>query len=215
MTNLFTRLKNTIAADFHDALDKKEQKNPIALLNQYLRECEKEVEKVQKLVERQKLLKDEFEKEFKEANHMAQKRSHQASVAANAGESELAQFAERESLQYKDRCMQLEHSLQNVTKDLSDLEQKYEMMKHKLKDMYIKRMELMGRENVARANYKMNKVVEPNDSNNVDAKLDDMNNYITRLEHQVNTSYMQNTIDARIAQLEKEQKIVKEDSQIS
>ena len=215
MTNLFTRLKNTIVADFHDALDKKEQKNPIALLNQYLRESEKEVEKVQKLVERQQLLKDEFEKELKEANHMAEKRSHQASVAATAGESELAQFAERESLQYKDRSLQLEHSLQTVAKDLSDLEQKYEMMKHKLKDMYIKRMELMGRENVARANYKMNKVVESNESNNADGKFDDMNNYISRLEHQVNTAYMQNTIDARIAQLEKEQKIGKEDSQIS
>ncbi|WP_096155067.1 MULTISPECIES: PspA/IM30 family protein [Bacillus] len=215
MTTLFTRIKNTIAADFHDALDKKEQKNPIALLNQYLRDCEKEVEKVQKLVERQQVLKDEFHKELKEANHFAEKRSHQAMVAENAGESELAEFATRESLQYKDRALQLEQSLQNIKKDLSDLEQKYEMMKHKLKDMYIKRMELMGRENVARANYKMNKVVESNDINSADAQFDDMDNYMTRLEHQVNTSYLQNTIDARIAQLEKEQKLVKTDSQIS
>ena len=44
MSNLFTRLKNSISADFHQILDEKEQKNPISLLNQYLRQCEHEVE---------------------------------------------------------------------------------------------------------------------------------------------------------------------------
>ena len=31
MTNLFTRIKNTITADLHEALDQKEKQNPIAL----------------------------------------------------------------------------------------------------------------------------------------------------------------------------------------
>ncbi|HJV32373.1 MAG TPA: PspA/IM30 family protein, partial [Bacillales bacterium] len=53
MTNLFTRIKNSITADLHEALDHKEKQNPIALLNQYLRQCEMETEKVRKLLERQ------------------------------------------------------------------------------------------------------------------------------------------------------------------
>ena len=53
MANLFSRIKNTVLADLHEALDHKEQKNPIALLNQYLRECEQETEKVRKLLEKQ------------------------------------------------------------------------------------------------------------------------------------------------------------------
>ena len=32
MTNLFARIKNTVLADLHEALDQKERKNPIALL---------------------------------------------------------------------------------------------------------------------------------------------------------------------------------------
>ena len=32
MAKLFSRIKNTVLADLHDALDHKEQKNPIALL---------------------------------------------------------------------------------------------------------------------------------------------------------------------------------------
>ena len=84
MTNLFTRFKNTILADLHGALDQKEQKNPIALLNQYLRECEQETEKVRKLVERQYRLKDEFTREYNQASELAAKRKSQADIAITA-----------------------------------------------------------------------------------------------------------------------------------
>ena len=86
-----------------------------------------------------------------------------------------------------------------------DLEKKYEDMKHKLKDMNIKRLELMGRENMARANFRMNQVLDSNNSytNKASASFNEMESYLERLEHQVNTSYYRNTIDSRIAQLEK------------
>ena len=67
MTNLLTRIKDSILADFHGILDEKEKKNPITLLNQYLRQCEAEVEKVRKLVERQYSLKDQFTREHRVA----------------------------------------------------------------------------------------------------------------------------------------------------
>lgn len=53
--NLFERIKNSISADVHELLDQKEEKNPLSLLNQYLRQCELEVNKARKLVERQQL----------------------------------------------------------------------------------------------------------------------------------------------------------------
>ena len=74
-------------------MDQKEQKNPIALLNQYLRDCEQETEKVRKLLERQYQLKTEFTREFNQATELVAKRKHQAEVASNAGETELFQFA--------------------------------------------------------------------------------------------------------------------------
>ncbi|MFE7063382.1 PspA/IM30 family protein [Sutcliffiella sp. NPDC057660] len=202
--SLFTRIKNTIAADFHEVLDKKEQKNPISMLNQYLRDCEKEVDKVRLLVERQNILKDEFVREYHQANQLAGKRKHQAEIASKADESELYEFAEREYQQYEVRAKQLKISLEKVTEDLTSLEQKYEGMKHKLKDMYIKRMELMGRENVARANHRMNQVLESNNGVPSSSRFTEMESYLERLEHQVNSSYHRHTIDARIAQIEKE-----------
>lgn len=42
--NLLQRFRYTIEADLHQLFDKKEQKNPIAMLNQYIREAEKQTE---------------------------------------------------------------------------------------------------------------------------------------------------------------------------
>lgn len=204
MKNLFTRIKHSIAADFHEALDKKEQKNPIALLNQYLRECEQEVEKVRMLVERQYRLNEEFTREYSHAHSMAEKRKHQAEVALGAGETELYDFALQEQAQYEERAIRLQESQQQAARQLAELERRYEEMRHKLKDMYIKRMELMGRENVARAQYRISRVLEP--GGHMEApftRFEEMEHYLDRIERQVNLSYNHHTIDARIAQLEK------------
>lgn len=204
---LFNRIKNTIAADLHEVLDQKEQKNPITVLNQYLRQCEQEVEKVRKLVERQHILKDGFTREYTEATKLAEKRKYQAEVATKAGEKELYTFANQEQIQYEERSARLKQSLEAASQQLLELEKKYEEMKHKLKDMYIKRMELMGRENMARAHYKMNQVLDSSSqTNKAEASFTDMENYLERLEQQVDSAYYRNTIDSRIAQLEKEMK---------
>ncbi|WP_099361118.1 PspA/IM30 family protein [Fredinandcohnia onubensis] len=207
MANLLTRIKDTILADFHGVLDEKEKKNPIALLNQYLRQCEAEVEKVRKLVERQHSLKDQFAREHREAADLAEKRKYQAGVAQQAGETELYEFAVQEQVSYEERAAKLQEALKNTATELIGLEKKYEEMKHKLKDMHIKRMELMGRENIARANHRMNQVLDTNAyTNKASRTFEEMESYLDRLEHQVNSSYHRNTIDARIAQLEKEVK---------
>jgi lia operon protein LiaH len=207
MSNLFTRLKNTILADLNEVLEQKENKNPIAMLNQYLRECEQETEKVRKLVERQYSLRDGFTRELKQAQELAEKRKYQAEVAQNAGETELYSFASAEQLQYEERATRLSESLRYTENQLQELEQKYEEMKHKLKDMNIRRMELMGRENLSRAHYQMNKVLDnDNYSNTSVARFQEIETYLDRIEEKVNSSYYRNTIDARIAKLEKEMK---------
>jgi len=214
MTNLFTRIKNSISSDLHEVLDKKEQKNPIAVLNHYLRECERETEKVRKLIERQHLLKDEFTREFRSAKAVADKRKYQAEVAQKAGEMELYDFAHAEYVQYEERALKLQEASKVAEEQLEQLERKYAEMKHKLKDMHLKRMELMGRENIARANYQLNKLLD-NNSYNADysfSRFSEIENYLERLEHQVHSSYYRNTIDAKIAQLEKRIKNEENDS---
>ncbi|WP_338471760.1 PspA/IM30 family protein [Niallia sp. XMNu-256] len=208
MANLLTRLKNTVLADLHEALDHKEQKNPIALLNQYLRECEGEVEKVRKLLERQYRLKEEFTREYNHASELAAKRKRQAEIALEAGETELHQFAINEQNHYQERTIRIQELLEQANNQLVDLEQKYEEMKHKLKDMNLRRLELMGRENVTRAQMKIKTVLDNQTySSQAYSRFQEIESYLDRLEHQVNRSYDRNTIDARIAEIEKQNPI--------
>jgi lia operon protein LiaH len=204
---LFTRLKQVIEADLHDLIDQKEQKNPMAMLNHYLRQCEQEVEKVKKLVERHYTLKNQYEREWHEAKKMAEKRNHQAAVAQEAGADDLYQFASTEQHQYEERAQRLAQLKEQAEKELEQLEQKYEQMKHKLKDMHVKKLELMGRENTARAHYRMNKVLDGEKySEKANSRFEEMERYLDELERKVMTRYYESTIDTKIAQLEKELK---------
>jgi lia operon protein LiaH len=208
MANLFERIKNTITSDLHEALDKKEKKNPIALLNQYLRQCEQEVEKVKKLIERQYLLKEEFTKEYKQAVRIAEKRKHQAEIASKAGETELHEFTLSEQKYYEERVEKIIESKNQAEDQLEELERKYVEMKHKLKEMHYKRLELMGKENMTRAHMKMNGVLNAS-SEYADqrfSKFEEIESYLEQLEYGVNSAYYRNTIDAKIEKLEKEMK---------
>ncbi|MEH7353959.1 PspA/IM30 family protein [Neobacillus drentensis] len=211
MTNLFTRIKDIIIADLNETLHQKEKQNPIVKLNQYLRQCEQETAKVGKLVERQSQLKDEFTREYILAMEVAEKRKYQAEIALKAGEEEISQFAATEHQQYSERAQRLKASLAQVSEQLSELERKHEEMKQKLKDMHLRRMELMGRENVTRANLGMNQVLESDSySPQSNSKFKDIENYLDRLEQKVNSSFHRSTIDAKLAQIEKE--MVSQDS---
>jgi lia operon protein LiaH len=208
MTNFLTRLKDMISADLHQALDQKEKQNPISMLNHYLRQCEQETEKVKTLIERQYALQEQFSKEHQEAFELATKRKYQAEIAAKAEETALHEFAEAEHRQYAERAEHLSKALEQTKNQLEELERKYTEMKHKLKDMHIRRLELMGRENVTRAQHRMNQVLETNTATNKPfSRFQEIETYLDRLEDQVNRSYYHSTIDDRIAALEKEMKI--------
>lgn len=215
MANLLERMKTTILADLNDLLDKKEDKNPIALLNQYLRECEKETEKVKELVDRQYKLQEEFTKELQQATQMASKRKAQAEMAERAGEEELKSYAQLELAHYEERTARLNETLATINQQLHDLEKKYMDMVHKLKDMKLRQMELMAKENVTRANYKMNKVLDEQEANPSNpARFSEMEDYIEKLEDKINAKYYKHTMDEKLAALEKNM-LKKEDDSIS
>lgn len=202
MTNVFTRIKDTILADIHQIIDEKEQKNPVATLNQFLREAEKEKEKVKKTLERQYKLKDEFTVEYHDANDRAKKRLEQAKIAEAANETELYEFAMKEYEEYSERARRMEATREGIIQQIDEMERKFNQMNHKLKDMYLKRMELMGRENVAKANYQMNKVFQ-DELEKPYNRFHELERYIERIEQRVNQAYYESTFDEKIAALKR------------
>src|SRR5699024_12062633 len=114
MENIFTRVKNSISADLHQFMDSKEEKNPIAALNNYLRQSEQEKEKVKKILQRQYKLKDEFTNEYMQALEQAEKRQKQADIAKRANEEELYHYAMREFEEYDRRAKRMKASRENT-----------------------------------------------------------------------------------------------------
>ncbi|MGG0655693.1 PspA/IM30 family protein [Rummeliibacillus pycnus] len=207
MVNLLQRLKYTIEADLHHLFDKKEEKNPIAMLNQYVREAEKQTEETGKWLERQGQLKQKLEKELEETMEMHDKRSKQLELAKLSGEQDLISFAEQEIQTYTQRSIVLRDSIDKTTEELFGLERKYEEMKHKIKDMKVRQLQLMGKENVVRAHNQMDHILNPESTSNSNKRLnsfDEMENYIERLGQKIDREHEVTSMEERLALLEKQ-----------
>lgn len=197
--NLLQRFKYTIEADLHQVFDKKEQKNPIAMLNQYIREAEKQTEQTGKLLERQGQLKEKLEVEFKENTELLTKRETQLTLATASGEQDLIDFATDEVAAYTARKNTLQASIESSTREYFELERKFETMKHKIKDMKVRQLQLMGKENVTRAHHQMDGMLAKNNKTN----FEDLEAYIDKLSFQIDKDHEVTTFEARLAELEK------------
>ncbi|MED4553039.1 PspA/IM30 family protein [Lysinibacillus capsici] len=204
--NLFQRFRYTVEADLHQLFDKKEQKNPIAMLNQYIREAEKQTEQTGKLLERQGQLKEKLEQEYKENADLLAKRESQLALAKSSGEQDLIDFATDEVTAYSARNLTLKASIEASTREYFELERKFETMKHKIKDMKVRQLQLMGKENVTRAHHQMDGMIAKNNKTN----FEDLEAYIDKLAYQIDKDHELTTFEARLAELEK--KAVEESS---
>ncbi|GLC87238.1 PspA/IM30 family protein [Lysinibacillus piscis] len=199
--NLLQRFKHTLEADLHQLFDKKEQKNPIAMLNQYIREAEKQTTETGKLLERQGQLKEKLEQEFKENGELLAKREAQLKLATASGEQDLIDFATDEVLAYTTRQNTLQASIEASTREYFELERKFETMKHKIKDMKVRQLQLMGKENVTRAHHQMDGMLSKNNK----ANFEDLEAYIDKLAYQIHKDHEVTTFEARLAALEKQE----------
>lgn len=196
-------MKDTIVADFNELLDQKEEKNPMTHLNQYIRNCEEEVKNLKKLIEKQYAIKQEYNHELQQATTMMTKRKRQVTLAEEMNEAVLLEEAAEELQRYQTRVEQLTEMNNQNFDQLELIETKYIEMKHKLKDLYVKRLELKGRENVARVHKGMNKVLHTELMEKSESKFQEVEAYIERLEQQVTTDSRLHTLDARFQELEK------------
>lgn len=204
MKNLLSKFQYTIQADLHDLFDKKAEKNPISLLNQYIREAEKQTEQTGKLLARQAQLKNELEQQLAQTVEMLEKRDKQLALATSTKEAELIAFAQDEVTAYSTRKQALLTSIEAADTEYFTLERKFETMKHKIKDMKVRQLQLMGKENVVRAHHQMDKVLTKNNADN----FDELSTYIDDLAQNIDRKYEVTTFEARLVQLEKEQTFI-------
>lgn len=203
MTNIFTRIKDTVVADINQLLDQKEEKHPMTHLNQYIRKCEDEVKKLKGLIEKQYLIQQEYKKEWQRAVQMVEKRNQQIMLAEAHDRIDLKEEAEEDVKSYQSRSHQLKEMYDKTSAQIADVEIKYETMQHQLKNLYVKRLELRGRENLARVHQGLNQVLNPEQLEASQVTFNDVEAYIERLENKLYHQHRVHTLDARFAELEK------------
>ena len=148
MENLFNNVKDAIKNDFKilkkqlgvyeqekvQQKVKREAKDPIDVLNKYIRESEAEVKNALVLVERQKMLAEEFSNELQQTENEINKRKEQVSIATNAGADEMAQKALELQAVLEVRKEKIQKGYEMALEQLNEVEHKHEEMQNKIKD---------------------------------------------------------------------------------
>lgn len=205
MNQFFEKVKSTIMSDLQTVSEvTTDKKDPVSLLNKYLRESEAEVGKAEKLIERQRILTEEFKKELKLAQELAAKRKEQGKIAMDAGAEDLAEIALRYQAQAEEQVERLTRSYETAIEQLSELEQKHEEMKLKVKDMHFKRMELMGQENVLSMKEKMNKLLDETEFGETADRIDTLQRSMKQKENDMDDEYAITIFDAKVKEIAKE-----------
>lgn len=203
MNSVWERFKLAVAADMDQFTAKREAKNPLEALNRYLKQAEKQTETTGKWLERQVSLNRQLENELAQATELGDKRSAQLELAKASGEEDLIHFAQAEVDTYAARATELKEALAESLSELNALEQRYEEMKHRLADMKIRQLRLMGKENITRAHYEIDRVLDPKEAANAVGELDELTDYIKSLANQVEDAYEESALKRRLETLQK------------
>ncbi|TFE01197.1 PspA/IM30 family protein [Jeotgalibacillus sp. R-1-5s-1] len=200
MNHVLTKIAEVIKQDFQDAKWKKEMSNPLTALSKEIKDCEAAVKRAQQLTDRQKLLKKEFEKEFREAKSMAEKRKEHVKLAEEAGKEELAAAALREYTYYSGRTERLEITIREAEAQLKDLEHQQEQITFKLKDLQLKRLEYMAKENAVKGEKQASFMLNPEQVTDEDRRFMQIDQYLKSEEKKKEVL----TIDEQIEELKHE-----------
>lgn len=203
MTNIFKRFFTTVEAEVNFALDKKESKNPAVMLTKYLHDAEKQVAATGKLLARQAQLKTKLEQELATATNMLEKREAQLQLAEQSNEQDLIAFAAQEVSIYQNRKTTLEDSITLTASQYLDMERRYEEMKHKIKDMRVRQLQLMGKENVTRANHTMNAILQGKADSAVQ-NFESAERYIDNLAVDITAQQQESMYEYRLAKLQQQ-----------
>ncbi|MCM3755925.1 PspA/IM30 family protein [Sporosarcina aquimarina] len=189
MNELWYKFKFAVQEDLEQLSAKRNTQNAADVLNETIKEAEQQTKAVGKLLERQRILRDEIAKELLEAEQLTDKRTEQLSLAEATGDEALINYAKDEAEAYSRRRDELRSLETETTESMIALERRFESMKHKVKDMQVRRLKLMGEENAKRANSRMDRIfsadldsssVEP--VNRTSSKDDDIASMRRRLD---------------------------------
>lgn len=146
---IFKRLKTITMAEINGLLDGME--DPIAMLNEYSREMEKEIAKGQNALARQIFVEKKQEALINETKALVEKRTRQAKLALEQGEEAMAKLAVQEKLSKENQLQLYVNQLESIKGQTQILVEKLDQLKETYNQMQQKKILLASRANVAQS----------------------------------------------------------------
>ncbi|MDQ6596074.1 PspA/IM30 family protein [Bacillus salipaludis] len=146
---IFKRLKTITMAEINGLLDGME--DPIAMLNEYSREMEKEIVKGQNALARQIFVEKKQEALIADTKSLVDKRTRQAKLALEQGEEAMAKLAVQEKLSKENQLQLYVDQLESIKGRTQILVEKLDQLKETYNQMQQKKILLASRANVAQS----------------------------------------------------------------
>lgn len=144
---IFRRLKMITKSNIHELLDRVE--DPIAMINEYSREMEREMTKAQKALSRQIFLENKQATLIRETKELVVKRTRQANLALDLGEESIVKVAIEEKLMYENHLEIYEQQYETIKEQTNSLKEQLNEFENIFMTLQNKKILLASRANVA------------------------------------------------------------------
>ncbi|MEB3102165.1 PspA/IM30 family protein [Ferviditalea candida] len=153
---IFKRIGDLTKASIHDLLDKVEE--PVAMLNQYLRDMEEEIAQAEVTVAKQIANERRIGQRLEETRRSVEERSLQAMSALKEGREAIARKALEEKLYLEQKAEEFAGLHEQAQTQAEELKAQLHEMKEEFYKMRNKRNELASRVQLAKVKKQMSQV---------------------------------------------------------
>mgnify|MGYP001280886290 CR=1 FL=1 len=157
---VFQRMKDITRASVHDWLDKVE--DPVVMLNQYLRDMEKDIAQAEVSVAKQMATERKLKQRLDEAVRIGMEREAQALTALQQGNEEQARLWLQEKLYYDREAEEIRALHREAKSTVDELVQQLHDMKEQFYQMRNRRQELAARAQLAKTRKQMARMTTAN-----------------------------------------------------
>lgn len=183
---IFKRTKDIALAEINDLLDSCE--NPMAMLKQYIREVEEQINKAEVVLSNQLYIEKKYETLIDNAKAMVAKRTRQSELAVERNEDEIAKLALYEKLSYEKKLQVYHAQYASIKEQTLELSGQIKKLMETYEDLQTKKFALISRLNVARVTKNVNNALKTFTSGNALQGFDRMEEKILKLEAAANAS---------------------------
>lgn len=202
---IFKRIRDISMGTINELIDKAE--DPVVLLNQYLRDMEKEIADAEIAVAKQIAIEKRFKQQYEEAKELVGKRADQALKALEAGNEDLARRALEDKKGQQEKADEFLTQYENAKSNADQLRSQLQEMKEEFQKLKNKKDTLVARAETAKAQKQLNQMVSGIGTENAAKGFERMSEKVLQLEAEAQAAHelsqAKRSLDEELSALEK------------